>query len=220
VKYLLTSAGIANRTIEDTLVELLGKPVAESSALCIPTGSYGHRNFAGAWRFVSGRSPLRMTELGWKSVGLLELTALPSLDEELWTPAVREADALLAAGGDAAYLAHWLRESRLADLFASLTETVWVGLSAGSMALTPRIGADFVTWKPPAGGDHTLGVLDFSIFPHLDHPELPENTLTAAERWAAELGIPAYAIDDATAIRVVDGAVDIVSEGHWRFFDV
>jgi dipeptidase E len=220
VKYLLTSAGIANRTIEDTLVELLGKPVAESTALCIPTASYGHRNFSGAWRFVSGRSPLRMTELGWKSVGLLELTALPSLDEELWAPAVREADALLAGGGDAAYLAHWLRESGLADLLASLTETVWVGLSAGSMALTPRIGADFVTWTPPAGGDRTLGVVDFSIFPHLDHPELPENTLAAAERWAAELGNPAYAIDDATAIRVVDGAVDVVSEGHWRFFDV
>jgi dipeptidase E len=220
VKYLLTSAGIANRTIEDTLVELLGKPIAESSVLCIPTGSYGHHNFAGAWRFVSGRSPLRMTELGWKSVGLLELTALPSLDEGLWVAAVREADALLAGGGDAAYLAHWLRESGLADLLGSLTETVWVGLSAGSMALTPRIGADFVTWNPPAGGDRTLGVVDFSLFPHLDHPELPENTLAAAERWAAELGIPAYAIDDATALRVVDGAVDVVSEGHWRFFDV
>ncbi|HVU77496.1 MAG TPA: Type 1 glutamine amidotransferase-like domain-containing protein [Gaiellaceae bacterium] len=218
MKLLLTSAGVKNRAIEDALVELLGKPISESSALCIPTGSYGHHNFTGAWRFVSGNSPLRMTQLGWGSLGVLELTALPSLDEELWVPAVREADVLLAGGGDGTYLAHWLRESGLAGLLPSLTDTVWVGLSAGSMALTPRIGEDFMTWKPPSGGDRTLGVVDFSIFPHVDHPDLPENTMAEAERWAAGLGNPAYAIDDDTAIKVVDGAVELVTEGHWRHF--
>jgi dipeptidase E len=217
VKLLLTSAGVKNRAIEDALVELLGKPIADCSALCIPTATYGHHNFAGAWRFVSGNSPLPLTQLGWGSLGVLELTALPSLDEERWVPAVREADALLASGGDGAYLAHWLRESELPELFPSLTDTVWVGLSAGSMALTPRIGDDFVTWQSPAG-DRTLGVVDFSIFPHVDHPDLPENTMAEAERWAAGLGNPSYAIDDDTAIRVVDGEVDVVTEGHWRFF--
>jgi dipeptidase E len=215
MKLLLTSAGVKNASIHAALVDLLGRPVADCSALCIPTGSYGHHNFVGAWRFVSGRSPLPMCDLGWKSLGVLELTALPSLDRELWVPLVREADVLLAGGGDAAYLAHWVRESGLADLVPSLDETVWVGLSAGSMALAPRIGDDFVTWKSPAG-DRTLGLVDFSIFPHVDHPDLPENTMAEAERWATGLGNPAYAIDDDTAIRVVDGAVDVVSEGHWR----
>jgi dipeptidase E len=158
-----------------------------------------------------------MTELEWKSMGVLELTALPSLDEEAWVPAVEEADVLLANGGDALYLAHHMRLSGLADLLPSL-ETVWVGLSAGSMVMTPRIGEDFVVWQPPTGGDETLGVVDFSIFPHVDHPALPENTMAAAERWAAELGVPAYAIDDDTAITVVDGAVEVISEGHWRLF--
>jgi dipeptidase E len=217
VKLLLTSAGVKNQSIENALVDLLGKPIAESSALCIPTASYGHHSFAGAWRFVSGNSPLRMTALGWKSLGVLELTALPSLDEELWVPLVRETDVLLANGGDAVYLAHWLRASGLADLLPSL-DAVWVGLSAGSMALSPRIGADFMTWQPPSGGDETLGLVDFSIFPHVDHPDLPENTMAEAERWAAGLGNPAYAIDDDTAIAVVDGAVEVVTEGHWRRF--
>jgi dipeptidase E len=158
-----------------------------------------------------------MTELEWKSMGVLELTALPSLDEEAWVPAVEEADVLLANGGDALYLAHHMRLSGLADLLPSL-ETVWVGLSAGSMVMTPRIGEDFVVWRPPTGGDETLGVVDFSIFPHVDHPALPENTMAAAERWAAELGVPAYAIDDDTAITVVDGAVEVLSEGHWKLF--
>ena len=220
LKYLLTSAGIKNASIHVALVELLGKPIAECDALCIPTAGYGHpmagpRN---AWRFISGQEPrCPMVGLGWKSLGVLELTALPSLDEERWVPLVRAMDVLLVDGGDAAYLCHWMRASGLADLLPSLRETVWVGLSAGSMVMTPRIGADFVTWHSPAG-DRTLGVVPFSIFPHVDHVDLPENTMAAAETWAADLATPAYAIDDETAIKVVDGAVEVVSEGHWKLF--
>jgi dipeptidase E len=160
-----------------------------------------------------------MTELGWRSLGVLELTALPSIGEDRWVPWVRAADVLLVNGGDPLYLCHWMRASGLADLLPSLPETVWASISAGSLVMTPRIGEEFVGWEPPGGGDDALGVVDFSIFPHVDHPDLPDNTMAAAERWAAGLGGPAYAIDDETAIRVVDGTVDVVSEGHWRRFD-
>jgi len=149
---------------------------------------------------------------------VLELSALPSIDEEQWVPLVTETDVLLAGGGDALFLAHWMRESGLAELLPSLHDTVYVAFSAGSMALTPCIGEDFMFWKPPTGVDQALGIVDFSIFPHVDHPDLSENTMAAAEKWAAALPNPAYAIDDDTAIRVVDGAVDIVSEGNWRHF--
>jgi dipeptidase E len=86
------------------------------------------------------------------------------------------------------------------------------------MVMTPRIGEDFVGWTPPTGSDSTLAIVDFSIFPHLDHELLPENSMADAERWAAGLGGPAYAIDDQTAIKVTDGAVEVVSEGHWKLF--
>jgi dipeptidase E len=222
MRLLLTSAGIKNESIHDALVGLLGKPIAEADALCIPTAMYGHPMVGpgpGAWRFISGREPgTPMCELGWRSLGVLELTALPSIDEELWVPKVREADALLVAGGDALYLSHWMRRSRLADLLLSLRKTVWVGLSAGSMVMAPRIGEDFVGWTPPAGGDGALGIVGFSIFPHLDHEDLPENTMADAERWAAGLGGPAYAIDDQTAIKVTDGDAEVVSEGRWKRF--
>jgi dipeptidase E len=222
MRLLLTSAGIKNGSIHDALVGLLGKPIAEANALCIPTAMYGHPMVGpgpGAWRFISGREPgTPMCELGWKSLGVLELTALPSIDEEHWVPKVREADVLLVAGGDALYLSHWMRGSGLADLLPSLRETVWVGLSAGSMMMTPRIGEDFVGWTPPTGGDGALGIVGFSIFPHLDHEDLPENTMADAERWAAGLGGPAYAIDDQSAIKVTDDTVEVVSEGHWRLF--
>ena len=159
-----------------------------------------------------------MCELGWKSLGVLELTALPSIDDERWVPMVKRMDVLLASGGDALYLCHWMRQSGLAELLPSLDKTVWVGLSAGSMVMTPRIGEDFVGWKPPTGGDRTLGLVDFSIFPHVDHEDLPENTMADAEKWAAGMSVPAYAIDDQTAIKVTDGTVEVVSEGHWKLF--
>jgi dipeptidase E len=92
---------------------------------------------------------------------------------------------------------------------------VWVGLSAGSMVMAPRVGPLFVEW-PAAPDDRTLGVVDFSIFPHLGLE--PENTMPEAEKWAAGIAGPAYAIDDETAITVVDGTVEVVSEGHWRKF--
>ena len=218
MKLLLTSAGVKNPTIHNALVELLGKPIAESDALCIPTAAYGHPQVSPemAWNFISGQSPLPMCGLGWKSVGVLELTALPSVDEERWVPWVRETDVLLVAGGDALYLCHWMRESGLADLLPSLSETVWVGLSAGSMVMTPRIGEDFVQWRPPTGDDSTLGVVDFSICPHLAQEDMPGNSMAEAESWAAEISGPAYAIDDETAIKVTDGTVEVVSEGHWK----
>ena len=219
MKLLLTSAGVANASIRDALLDLLGKPIAESDALCIPTAAYGHPMVgpgAKAWQFISGNSQNHMVDLGWRSVGVLELTALPSIDEERWMPVVRAADVLLVAGGDALYLCHWMRQSRLADLLPSLSDTVWVGLSAGSMVMTPRIGEDFVQWRPPAGGDTTLGVVDFSICPHLAQEGMPGNSMAEAEQWAAGIPNRAYAIDDQTAIKVNDGTVEVVSEGHWK----
>ena len=219
MKLLLTSAGIKNAAIHDALLGLLGKPIAECDALCIPTASYGHApgGIRGSYRFITGQATTPMCELGWKSLGVLELAALPTVERELWVPLVEEIDVLLVNGGDSLYLAHHMRESGLADLVPSLS-AVWVGLSAGSMVMTPRIGEDFKVWNPPGGGDRALGIVDFSIFPHVDHPDLPENTMAAAEQWAAGLSNPAYAIDDDTAIRVVDGGVDVVSEGNWRRF--
>ena len=216
MKLLLTSGGVTNASLDHALVDLLGKPIAEATALCIPTAQWGHPMCGptSARGFVTGLAPWGgLTSLGWRSLGLLELTALPTIGAERWVPWVRDADALLVDGGDATYLAHWMRESGLADLLPSLPHTTWVGVSAGSMVMTPRIGEFFVEW-PSAPDDRTLGVVDFAIFPHLD--VFPTNTLEAAERWAAGIGCPAYAIDDQTAIRVVDGKADVVSEGDWK----
>jgi len=226
MKLLLTSAGIRNPSLGRVLLNLLGKPIAESTALCIPTASYGHPSVSPqlAWSFIAGQEPRTpMVELGWKSIGILELASLPSIGDDRWIQWVNDADVLLVNGGDPLYLAFWMRASGLADLLPSWPG-VYVGLSAGSMIMAPHIGEDFVQWRPRAGDgrrrlDQTLGFVDFGIFPHLDHPNLSENTMADAERWAADMRIECYAIDDETAITVVDGEVDVVSEGHWQHFD-
>jgi dipeptidase E len=216
MKLLLTSGGISNPSIHDALTDLLDKPIADSRALCIPTATHALGNPELAWNFISGQEPrCPMTELGWKSVGVLELTALPSIDEQYWVPMVRETDVLLVNGGDPLYLCYWMRQSGLADLLPSL-RAVYVGVSAGSMIMAPHIGEDFVRWTPPAGGDETLGLVGFSIYPHLDNADLPWNTMANAEKWAAGLPVPGYVMDDQTAIKVVDGTIDVVSEGHWK----
>jgi len=219
MRLLLTSAGIKNTSIRNTLVGLLGKPIEESTALCIPTAIYA---FPGgpdkAWQLISGRAASPLCELGWKSLGVLELTALPSIERTHWTTAVRECDALLVGGGDPLYLCYWMRQSGLADLFPSLRETVYVGVSAGSLVMGPKVGEEFVYGSPLTGGDRALGMVDFAMFPHLDHQAMPEHSMASAETWAAAIHVPGYAIDDETAIKVTDGAVEVVSEGHWKLF--
>jgi dipeptidase E len=216
LKLLLTSGGVTNASIRRALVDLLGKPTADATALCIPTAQWGHPMCGpvSARGFVSGAPPWGgLTSLPWKSLGLLELSALPTIGSERWVPWVEEADVLLVDGGDATYLCHWMRESGLAELLPAMSDKVWVGVSAGSMVMTPRIGADFVAW-PSATDDRTLGIVDFSIFPHLD--VFPENTMEDADRWATEIGGPAYVIDDQSAIKVDNGTVEVVSEGNWK----
>jgi dipeptidase E len=219
MRLLLTSVGLKNTSIHDALVELLGKPLADSGALCIPTAIYPFPGGpAMAYRFISGSTANRLCDLGWKSLGVLELTALPSIAEEVWVPLVRETDALLVNGGDVLYLCRWMRESGLADLLPSLRETVYVGMSAGSMVTAPIFGETYDDPKTPFVIATGLGLVDFALLPHLDHEHHPESSAANVESMATEVPVPTYAIDDETAIKVVDGTVEVVSEGHWRLF--
>src|SRR5262249_51825165 len=153
---LLTSAGIKNSSIHDALEALLGKPIAESSALFIPTAIYPFPGGAGmAWRAIRGEASTPLGGLGWGALGVLGLTALPSIDDAAWIPTVRETDALLVWGGDPLYLSHWMRKSGLAGLLPELPrEMVYVGVSAGSMTAAATFGETYR--DPPKGGGEAL----------------------------------------------------------------
>jgi len=218
MKLLLTSAGISNPSIHNALVDLLGKPVAEANALFIPTALHALPSGADkAYRVIRGTLGDPFCEMGWKSLGVLELTALPSIKKELWVPMLHETDALLVGGGDCQYLTHWMQRSGLADLLPSLDRTVYVGLSAGSMIMT-RFGTTFGHHTLPPDSEKALGLVDFALHPHLDYEAFPENSLANLEKLAATLPMPSYAIDDQTALKVTDHTVEVVSEGHWKLF--
>lgn len=217
MKLLLTSAGISNNSIRNALIELMGKPIAEANALFVPTAIYGlPRGGDIVRRVICGSLGDPFCDLGWKSLGLLELTALPTIKREHWVPMLEETDALLVGGGDCQYLTYWMQRSGLAELLPSLVrKTVYVGLSAGSMIMT-RFGTTFGNHVLPAESDRSLGLVDIAIHPHLDYEAFPENSLANLETLAATLPVPSYLIDDQTAIKVEDGVIDVISEGHWK----
>lgn len=241
MKLLLTSSGISNASIRSALVELLGKPIENSRALVVPTAIYPFASGPElAGRLVRGEVATPLTELGWESVGVLELSALPSIDREVWAPTVAAVDALLFWGGDPLYLSHWIRTSGLAALLPTLDDTVYVGVSAGAMVAS-RVFAETYTEPRTASGSplastqlpiatpdgedtRTLliaegaGLVDFAVIPHFGSDDHPDASPVNAQRWAAELIGSTYAIDDETAIVVRDGVVDVVSEGHWKLF--
>ncbi|HEY4194062.1 MAG TPA: Type 1 glutamine amidotransferase-like domain-containing protein [Mucilaginibacter sp.] len=243
MKLLLTSSGISNPSIYNALVDLLGKPIEKSNALVIPTAIYPFPGGANmAWQAICGKTRSPFSGLGWKTLGVLELTALPSIDQNVWVSALENADALLVWGGDPLYLSYWLHESGLAELLPSLLhKMVYVGVSAGSMAASATFGE---TYSNPPGGSHRAltsesivfvtpegeidrtfvtahgaGLVDFALIPHLDHQDHPDASMTNAEKWAAMLPVPVYAIDDQSAIKVVDGTIEIISEGNWKLFN-
>jgi dipeptidase E len=156
---------------------------------------------------------------GWKSLGLLELTALSTMKKELWVPMLQETDALLVGGGDCQYLCYWMQQSGLAEMLPSLLhKIVYVGLSAGSMIMT-RFGTTYGNHTLPMETDKCFGFVDFAIHPHLDHESVPDNSLANLENLAKTIPVPSYIIDDKTAIRVVDSNIAIVSEGKWKLFN-
>jgi dipeptidase E len=240
MKLLLTSSGISNTSVRNALVDMLGKPIAESNALFVPTAIYPFPDGPGkAFEAITGTAKSPLCDLGWRSLGVLELTALPSIETKVWAETVQETDALLVWGGDPIYLSYWMKKSRLADLLPALrAETVYVGVSAGSIALASRFGevysdppncsgerlsSEDINFASPEG-EFTMslvmaegvGLVDFAIIPHVEYDD--DQDVANAEAWAAKLPVPTYAIDDDTAIKVVDGTVEVISEGHWRLF--
>ena len=229
MRLLLTSNGITNPTIESALVDLVGKPIAESTALIVPTGIYPvpGGQFS-SQRLISGVAASPFVELGWKSLGVLELTALTSIQEDSWIPLLKETDVLYVWGGSVLYLTYWMKRSGLAELLPHLDNLVYVGCSAGSIVTTPH-NCDFesnIRFVPSQSemaneGDRALGFTDFALCVHLDSPEPvhEDATLENFGRWAEGVPVPTYAIDDQSAVKVIGDHVEVVSEGHWKRFE-
>src|SRR6185436_18753767 len=226
MKLLLTSSGISNKSINHALIELLGKPIVEANALLVPTGVYpflGGQYYA--WNPIAGDAAPRMCQLGWKSIGVLELSVLPSIDRDMWLPTLAEADALLVWGGDPLFISYWMQQSGLTDLLPSiLSNLVYVGVSAGSIAVASLFAETYSAERSCAGSPLTseeivfsmdkgevtgtlvtangIGLTKFAVIPHFENKDHFASSSANAEKWASRLPVPVYAIDDDTAIKV------------------
>ncbi|HUP83460.1 MAG TPA: Type 1 glutamine amidotransferase-like domain-containing protein, partial [Candidatus Limnocylindria bacterium] len=118
---------------------------------------------------------------------------------------------------------------------------VYVGVSAGAIATAhtfcetysdpPKrdgevLKSETIPWEGEDGETSAnlvtapgIGLVDFAIIPHYLNPDHGEVTDVNAETWAAHIPAPTYAIDEATGLKVVDGTVEVVSEGRWRLFN-
>jgi len=231
MKLLLTSIGLSNDSIRGALVRLLGRPIAECSAVQIPTAVLA---MPGGLGYATDM--VRYWDaLGWRELATLELSCLPSLPEDLWRPQLEGADAVLVAGGNTGYLSYWFHQSRFADVLPDLLRrAVYVGVSAGSYVLTPALNYDrqrlaetgiyyddeYDEAAPPGAGDaRGLGLVEFALRPHLHSTDFADLSDEAMQRAAAKVDGPLYAIDDQTALAVVDGQVEVISEGDWTLFN-
>ncbi len=243
MKLLLTSSGITNPSLRAALEKLLGKPISEANALFVPTGMHPFPSGGQyAFKAMCGEMSGRLCGLGWKSLGLLELTALTSISKDVWVNAVQEADALLVWGGDPIYISYWMKETGLGELLHTLDDThVYVGVSAGAMAATTLFGETYpetptcrqevisseqVTFHSTKGDfsmefrtARGIGLVDFNIIAHLGAEWHTSATIENAEIWANKVPVPTYAIDDSSGVQVVAGDVEVVTEGTWRLFN-
>lgn len=230
-KLLLTSFGITNNSIRKALVELLGKPISQSNALYVPTAVYAYPNGSNhVWQFMQSNEAL-----GWNRFGVLELTTIPSLQDESWRPQVEAADAIIVGGGNGFYLSYWMQKSGFIDVLPTLLQQgkVYVGISVGSMIVTPTLhynrehyektgvyyDDEYKEKAPPnAGSTHTLKLVDFVIRPHVNAEYFPAATLENVEQWARKSDWPLYALDDQSAVKVIDGRENVISDGEWKLF--
>ena len=219
MRFLLTSAGIKNTIIHDALVDLLGNRLpsptpSASPPRCtpIPTVLAMHGGSSAA-RSQNPHVRIGLEVLG--SAGAHRAAQHRSGEMDPHGPGDRR-----PAGGRRRSLVSVLLDApvRIGGPLAVAARGGLRGTERREHGDGPQHRGGLRSLEAATGGDETLGLVEFSMFPHLDHEDLPENSMADAERWAAGMPVPGYAIDDQTAIKVTDGAVEVVSEGRWKLF--
>lgn len=218
VKLLLTSAGNTNKKIEKTLLELLGKPFSAAKITFIPTAANvetGNKSW-----LVDDLNNFK--KLGFKSFDIVDIAAV---SKKIWLPSLKRADILVFGGGNVKYLLDWIRKSGLSKILPDFLKTkVYVGISAGSMVTAKQVSltSSGILYYEKTGNFENmegLGYVDFEIRPHLNSKSFPLVRISYLEKLAAKTGNTFYAIDDNSAVKVVDEKVTVVSEGKWKRFN-
>ena len=215
MKLLLTSNGLSNQSIANALFELVGKPASETTLVFIPTAmnaTWGDKEW-----FIDDLNNIK--KQGFKTVDIVDISALP---KNVWLPRIEKGDVLFFSGGNTSHLMRWLKESGLAELLPELLKTrVYAGISAGSMVTNPTLALSSedkkVYYKEEFGyeSEEALNFVDVYVRPHLNSPHFPD----AREEYFAEIAKKMqktiYVLDDESALKIVDGQVEVITEGEY-----
>ena len=232
MKLLLTSAGLTNEVIKQTLRDMLGKPTDQATITVIPTA---HNPEMGDKSWVLQEDFIEPHSIGWRQFNIVDLAAMHSLDKSLWWPQLEDTDVLLVSGGSVFYLSYWMQKAGLFDALPELLHTkVYVGISAGSQIIGSDLYADAEVMEKrgkfddrdydelgPIGqsSSKTLGLVDFTFRPHLNSAHFPKIRRPYLEEVAKTLKTPMYALDDDCAIRVIDDHREVVGRGDHVIFE-
>lgn len=220
MKFLLTSAGLSNKSIADALLDLAGKPFNQLKLAFIPTASNVEKGDK-SWLIDDLNN---CKKLNFAQIDIVDISAIP---QDMWKPRLEEADILFFEGGNDFHLIHWLNKSGLKEMLTEMLKTkIYVGASAGSMVTSKNMS---ITHSKKLYYDDLseqkyddeigLGFIDFQIRPHFNSPDFPKANAKYLEEIAKEIPEAVYALDDNSALKVADGKITVISEGEWKKFN-
>lgn len=213
MKFFLTSAGVTNASIEMALFELLGKPANETKVAFVPTAATLVADDK-SWLIEDFQYFVKQ---GFQSIDIVDISAVP---RENWEKRLELADLLVFGGGDEQYLARVMRESGVAEALPELLKTrVYMGISAGSMVVGKLLPSELtkVLWPEESfeGNEEGMGIYDFSILPHLNSDYFAHLRTPLIESMKDRFLRTVYALDEQSALKVIDGQIDVISEGEF-----
>lgn len=218
MKLLLTSGGITNKSIADALFDLVGKKPEETSLVFIPTASNLEKGDK-TWLI---NDLVNLKKQNFKSIDIADIAAV---EKNIWQPKLEEADILFFEGGDPCYLMEWINKSGLVNLLPGLLKTkVYVGLSAGSMVTNKNLALKVSQILYEEDLDRTeemsfLNLVDFYLLPHLNSDDYKKLKEDFTRETVKNMSEKIYVLDDNSALKYIDGKVEVVSEGKWFCVD-
>lgn len=214
MKLLLTSDGLTNKSIADALFDLVGKKPQDTSLVFIPTAANTEKGDK-SW-FIDHL--LNLKKQNFKSIDIADISAV---DEKVWRPKLEEADVLFFEGGNTYHLMEWINKSGLVSLLPELLKNkVYVGLSAGSMVTSKDLSLRISQIVYEEDLDKTedmpgLNFVDFYFLPHLNSPHFEKLREDFIREVVQGISEKIYVLDDNSALKVIDGKVEVISEGKW-----
>lgn len=218
MKLLLTSDGIKNKSIAEALFGMVGKKPKDTSLVFIPTASNVEKGDK-SWLIDD---LVNLKKQGFKSIEIADISAV---EDKIWKPKFEEADILYFEGGNTYHLMEWINKSGLAKILPEFLKTkVYVGVSAGSMVVSKDLALEISKLIYEEDLDKTenmegLNLVNFYIIPHLNSQDFTKVRKDFIGEVVKGISEKVYALDDNSALKVVDGKVEIISEGEWVEFN-